>query len=172
MTEKKKRIFWDTCVFVYLLSKHNDSDKLDKQQICKSCLQNAIDGKIDIFISTLIIVEVNKTEDSSVPIPDEIKDKIREFFEQPFIQLVSADMARAIEARDLIWQYPWLKPTDALHLACAIHAKVDELFTYDGGGAKKGLLDLDSRIGNPLIRIRHPHFEAIQTEMLDEQATA
>ncbi len=168
MTEKRKRVFWDSCVFVYLLSKHKEAEKLEKQQICKSCLQNAIDKKVDIFISTMIIVEMNKTTDSSIPIPDEIKNKIKDFFEQPFIQLVSADMARAIEARDLIWKYSWLRPVDALHLACAIHAKADELFTYDGKGEKKGLLDIDGIEGNPPLKICHPHFEAIQSDMLKQ----
>jgi len=164
--DKKKRIFWDSCVFIYLLSKHVEQAKLERQDICKNCLQNAIDGKIEIFISTPVIVEVNKTTDSNVPIPDKIKTKIKDLFEQPFIQLVSADMARAIEARDLIWKYSWLKPIDALHLACAIHAKADEFFTYDGKGENKGLLNLDKLLGTPPIKICHPHFDAIQTDML------
>jgi predicted nucleic acid-binding protein len=157
-----KRVFWDSCVFIILLSKHKRVDMLEKQQICAACLQNAIDGKTEIFISTITIVEVNKTIDSSHPIPDEIKERIKNLIEQPFIKIVSADLARSIEARDLIWKYSWLSPTDSIHLACALYAKVDELFTYDGKGKEKGLLDLDGMIGTPLLKISPPHFEAIQ----------
>jgi predicted nucleic acid-binding protein len=160
---EKKRVFWDSCVFIILLSRHNKIDLLEKQKMCSACLQNAIDGIIDIFVSTITIVEVNKTIDSVNPIPDEIKEKIKNLIDQPFIKVVSADLARAIEARDLIWEYSWLSPTDAIHLACALHAKVDELFTYDGKGKQKGLLDLDGKTGIPSLRISHPHFEAIQT---------
>lgn len=163
-----KRAFWDSCVFITLLSIHKEKDKLEKQQVCKGCLQNAIDGKTDIFISTITIVEVNKTTESSIPIPDQVKDKIKNLIEQPFIKIVSADLARALEARNLIWQYSWLTPTDAIHLACSLHAKVDELFTYDGGGTQKGLLDLDGMVGTPPLKICHPHFEGIQGKMLDQ----
>lgn len=170
MTERT-RIFWDSCVFVYLLSIHKDDDenglrdKLAKQQVCKSCLQTAIDGKVDIFISTMTIVEVNKTAESTSPIPEPVKEKIKNLIDQPFVKVVSADLARAIEARNLIWTHSWLKPIDAMHLACALHAEVNELFTYDGRGKEKGLLDLNGIVGNPPLKICHPHFAGIQTKM-------
>ncbi len=163
-----RKIFWDSCVFVTLLSKHKEQEWKDKQQICKGCLQEAIDGKVEIFISTMTIVEVNKTKESANPVPQEIKQKIAQLIDQPFIKVVSADLARAKNARSYIWDHSWLKPVDAMHLACALHAEVDELFTYDGKGSQKGLLDLDELIGTPPLKIKFPHFEGTQTKLPEQ----
>ena len=115
-----RKVFWDSCVFITLLSKHNEQEWINKQQICKNCLQEAIDGKVEIYISTVTIVEVSKTKESTVPpIPDEVKEKITKLIDQPFINVISADLARAKEARARIWEYSWLKPQDAIHLVCA-----------------------------------------------------
>jgi len=161
------QIFWDSCVFITLLSIHKEQEWLDKQQICQNCLQEAIDRKVEIFISTMTIVEVNKTKESTIPIPKEVKDKITKLIDQPFVKVIPADLARAKEARIHIWEYSWLKPVDAMHLACALHAEVEELFTYDGKGSQKGLLDLDGLVGTPPLKIKHPHFEGTQTKMLE-----
>ncbi len=165
-----RQVFWDSCVFITLLSKPRDKESLDRQQVCSLCFQEAIEGNVEIFISTMTIVEVNRTSESTSPIPPEVRDKIKKALGQPFIKVVPADMARALEARTHIWDYSWLKPMDALHLACAIHAHVDEMFTYDGKGEKKGLLDLDSIVGTPPLKIRHPHFEGTQPELITSPA--
>ena len=164
-----KKVFWDSCVFITLLSKWKEREWIDKQQICKNCLQEAIDGKVEIYISTVTIVEVSKTHESNIPpIPDEIRENIIRLIDQPFIKVISADLARAKEARARIWEYSWLKPADAIHLACALHAKSDEIFTYDGKGTQKGLLDLNGLIGTPPLTIRHPYFEGNQPNMFPQ----
>jgi hypothetical protein len=109
-----KSFFWDSCVFVTLLSQHKEQEWKDKQEICKQCLQEAIDGKAEIFISSMTIVEVNKTKDTIIgrntsdgksSIPQDIRDKIKQLMNQPFVKVVSADFARANEAREHIWDY-------------------------------------------------------------------
>ena len=160
---EKQFIFWDSCVFIFLLSKHTDQTLVQKQEVCRNCLQEAIDGKVDIYVSTVSIVEINKTIESTSPIPKDVQDKIQKLISQPFVKVVSADLARAYEARSYIWQYSWLKPADAIHLACAIYANVTELFTYDGNGSNKGLLDLDGKLGTPPLKINNPHFNGIQS---------
>lgn len=160
-----KQVFWDSCVFITLLSKHKEQEWKAKQEICKNCLQEAIDGKTEIFISTMTIVEVNRFKETQTPVPQDVKDAITKLMGQPFVKVVQADLARAQEARNHIWKYSWLKPTDAMHLACALHAKVSELFTYDGKGDKKGLLDLNEQVGTPPLKIRHPYFEGTQKPM-------
>lgn len=165
-----RRLYWDTCVFVFLLSKHTEQDKKDKQVICKNCLQEAIDGKSEIYISTVSIVEINRTSETTYPIPSSVKETITNLVNQPFIKIVPADIARALEAREFIWQYSWLKTIDAIHLACALRAEVDELFTYDGNGSQKGLLDLNGLIGKPPLKISNPHIEGIQSRMIIPQS--
>jgi predicted nucleic acid-binding protein len=161
-----KKIFWDSCVFVTLLSKQKETGWLKRQEVCKSCMQQAINGDIEIYISTMTIVEVNKTTESTSPIPKSVQETITKLMNQPFIKVIPADLARAFEAREHIWEYSWLKPVDAMHLACALYAKVDEMFTYDGLGSQKGLLDLNELIGTPKLKIKHPHFDGIQTTLL------
>ena len=115
-----------------------------------------MDGKLEIFTSTLSIAEVAKTEETVGSIPDDVKDKTRTLFNEPYIQLVSVDLARAEEARELIWQHNWLKGPDAIQVACALHSQVERMHTYDGDGKKKGILDLDSKVGTPPLRIAKP----------------
>jgi predicted nucleic acid-binding protein len=158
MTVRKKRIFWDSNVFITLLSKLNSPERLKEQDICKRYLQSAIDGETEIFTSTLAVVEVSKTQESSPPVPDEIKAKIRNLFNEPYVKLISVDLARANEARELIWTHSWLKPPDAVHVACALYARVDELFSYDGG-KEKGILNLNNLVGTPPLTIVKPHYE-------------
>jgi hypothetical protein len=70
MTETKKdkkRVYWDSCVFIRLLSKTQDPKKLAEQEICKRFLQYAIEGGVDIVTSTVTIAEVVKTEDLILP---------------------------------------------------------------------------------------------------------
>lgn len=160
MTDSKKRIFWDSCVFVRLLSKTGDPKKLAEQEICKQCLQAAIDGKIEIVISTASIAEVVKTEDLvEPPVPEDVREKIRSLFNEPYIVPISADLVIAQDARNLIWSHSWLKAIDSIIVASAVYAKVDELFSYDGLGKEKGILDLDAKVGIPPLKIKKPHFE-------------
>jgi len=168
MTDAKKRICWDSGVFVRLLSKTSEPNKLAEQDICTKCLQEAIDGKTEIVISTVSIGEVVKTEEllNYYPVPIAIRDKIRSLFNEPFIVPVSADLVISQNARDLIWSHSWLKALDAIIIASAIYAKVDELFSYDGLGEKKGILDLDGLAGTPPLKIKKPHYEG-QLNLID-----
>jgi predicted nucleic acid-binding protein len=160
-----KKIYWDSCVFIALLSKHKEIEWLKQQEVCKSCMQQAINGDVEIYISTMTIVEVNKTTESTNPIPKSIQETITKLMGQPFIKVIPADLARAFEAREHVWGISWLKPVDAMHLACALYAKVDEVFTYDGLGSQKGLLDLNDLVGTPRLKIKRPHFDGIQTTL-------
>ena len=80
-------------------------------------------------------------------------------FDEPYITNISLDPARASEARDLRWGFPWLRTADAVHIASAIYAKVDVMHTYDGRRKGKGILSLNSAVGNPPLRISVPRYE-------------
>jgi predicted nucleic acid-binding protein len=160
MPEIKKRIFWDSC---RLLSKTYQPAKLAEHDICQLCFQSAIDGQVEIVTSTITIAEVVKTEELiEPPVPETIREQMRILFNEPYITLISVDLARVQEARELIWKNSWLRPIDAIQISCALYSKVDELFSYDGNGAKKGLLDLDGKLGTPLLKITKPHFQGVQ----------
>ncbi|MGH7949490.1 MAG: PIN domain-containing protein, partial [Candidatus Binataceae bacterium] len=62
------------------------------------------------------------------------------------------DRSVAEYARQLIWQYPALKPKDSIHVATAIKEKLPVLDSFDDG-----LLSLDGAIGTPPLPIGKPH---------------
>ena len=92
------------------------------------------------------------------PIPDDVKQKIVDLWSEPYIKIVPVDIARAEHARELVWQYSWLSNEDAIQIASALYARVDELHTYDGV-SKKGMLSLDQKLGNPPLRIVIPQYQ-------------
>lgn len=69
-----------------------------------------------------------------------------------FIRPINCDRQIAEAARNLIWQFPHLKPKDAIHVASAISQQVAELHSYDDH-----LLKLDGKIHN--LKICEPHFD-------------
>ena len=91
--------------------------------------------------------------------PQHIKDQVISMFDEPYITHILLDPARAAEARELRWEFPWLKTADAIHIASAIYAKVDMMHTYDGRRKGKGILSLDGTVGNPPLRINVPLYE-------------
>ena len=82
-------------------------------------------------------------ENVTKPIPENVRQVVRDIFEEPYVIPIMVDTARAVEARELRWDYPWLRTPDAIHIASAIYSKVDEMHTYDGQGNKRGILDLN-----------------------------
>lgn len=62
-------------------------------------------------------------------------------------------------AADIGNQFPSLLPGDCVHIATAIDARADVLFTYDGAGQRRrpgAMLRYDARIGTPPLRIMVP----------------
>ena len=76
---------------------------------------------------------------------------LHDFFQHEFIIIVSVDWFTATRARRLIYDYPALKPMDAIHLATAVKAKVFEMHTYDNS-----LLGISEKVGVPPLAIRQP----------------
>lgn len=139
------RRYWDSCAFLGYLN--NEPDKADK---CESVLQAAEEGKIDIVTSALTLTEVIKTKGGPA-IPRDQEQKIRDFFEHPWIIVREVDRFVAEQARELIWAHG-LKPYDAIHLATALNLKLAVMDTFDGDPIK-----LTGKIGSPRLVIAHPH---------------
>ena len=159
MPDKVKRIYWDSCAFIKCISNLSDNESIKARENCKRYLQDAMDGKVEIYTSAFTITEVRNIESNNVkPIPDDVKQKIVDLWSEPYIKIVPVDIARAEHARELVWQYSWLSNEDAIQIASALYARVDELHTYDGV-SKKGMLSLDQKLGNPPLRIVIPQYQ-------------
>lgn len=147
--------------WISLLSNLTGPQAMERRSNLERFLQEAMDGKAQLFVSAVTIVEVVRTESVGIPpsrIPADVRQKITDLFEEPYVTPIPLDPARASEARDLRWKYPWLRTMDAIELASAVYAKVDVMYTYDGSGAKRGLTSLDGLIGNPPLRIQVPNY--------------
>jgi len=108
----------------------------DRYPLCRSVIDAAVKGDVEIVVSGLCLVEVNK------PSKDIQRNQIVDYFENDYILIVPLDKAVAVRARDLMFaETPALKPPDASHLATALVSNADEFHTFD-----KDLLDLDGRL--------------------------
>ena len=115
-------------------------------------LQDAVKGELEIVTSAWTLAEVIKRP-GEPPLSAQVEQKIIDFFENEYIIVVNLDRRVAEEARAISRQYG-VKPKDAVHLATAAVAKLETFDTWDGG-----LIKLDSKVGNPPIRIGHPKWE-------------
>lgn len=161
MPDKLKRWYMGSDTWISLISDLQTPEAIDRRSTLEHFLQEAMDGTAQLFISTATIVEVVRTESIGLPpaqVPAEIRQKITDLFEEPYITPIPLDLARAAEARDLRWQHPWLRTIDSIELASALYAKVDVMYTYDGSGPKRGLISLDGLIGTPPMSIKVPKY--------------
>ena len=139
------RRYWDSNVFLEWFN--GEKGKIAQ---CEGILDAAEEGKVDIVTSTWTLTEVIKKKGEK-PIPRSTEQIIRDFFEQPYIVLREVDRAVAERARDLIWTHGLSGP-DAVHLATALKLGLSVMDTYDDK-----LIALDGKLGNPGLRIGHPH---------------
>ena len=139
------RRYWDSCAFLGWLS--NEQGKAEK---CETVLDAAESGTIEIVTSALTLTEVIKRKGDK-PIPKESEEKIREFFENPWIVVREVDRFIAEDARKLIWTHSGLSSPDSIHLATALSLKLSHLDTFDDK-----LIALNGKLGNPRLIIGHP----------------
>lgn len=107
--------------------------------MCRSVIDQAKKGKIEIVTSALSLAEVCKNRD----VKDGDPSKVASFFEHDYVLIASLDRVAGEKARELMMSGIFgLKPQDACHLAAAvISPNVVELHTFD-----KKLLDLDLKL--------------------------
>ena len=162
MQNRPRRIYWDSCVFIALISNLMTSQATDRRWHCQRFFDDAINGRITIVTSVITIAEVVRAEVEPGtpvnPVPPDIRKKIEDLFNEPYLQLVHVDPARTAAARDITWQFPQIKYPDSVHVACARYAQVDAMHTYDGDGKQTGLLSFNGRVGNPSLQIVVPQW--------------
>ena len=98
MPNKQQRLYWDACVFLALISDRSDAQSVARRETCSLIFDRALHGEVAILTSVLSIPEVLRPGDTD-PMPEEVKECVLRLFDQDCITLVSADLARAEEAR-------------------------------------------------------------------------
>jgi predicted nucleic acid-binding protein len=149
------RLYWDSSVFLRLLSRANNAQVAEQQRICATIWDRSIRGEIQIITSALAITEVLRPPRVAGPLPQDAEQKIHDLFEEPQLVVVTLDPALGFEARELSLKHQ-LSRDDAIHLASALRAKVDVFHTYDGTGMKPGLMGKSGTMGSPPLKIAVP----------------
>ena len=139
-----------------------DGSPEDRGAMCRPVLQAAEKGDVEIVVSSVALVEVIcKNKDASID-----DQKVRDYFDNDYILLVSADKDVCDLARQLMLAgHAGLRPADAIHVATACIANADELHTFD-----EKLLALDSGIDRKdgtRLRVRKPRLPAPPAPLLE-----
>lgn len=141
MASLPKRVYWDACAWIALIQKekiqHPGAAVEDREQMCRSVLEAAKQGKLEVVVSTFCLVEVCKVGTGNA-------DKLADFFETDYVLMVALDRFVAEHARKIMQAGHGLKPPDASHIATALISSVDEMHTFDAR-----LLALDGLLERP-----------------------
>jgi len=140
------RRYWDSSCFLGWLKEEED-----KVEECRGVISAAENGDIKIFTSAFTMVEVLFLNRNN-PIPQEDSERVRAFFENDYILLVTLDREIANVAQDLVWNYG-VPYRDAPHLASALQVAVEIVDTFDD----TLIQNFNNRIGTPPLRIGRPH---------------
>jgi predicted nucleic acid-binding protein len=140
--------YWDSVCCISLL--RGDAHRI---VACRSTIDGAEEGKIEIAVSTLTIAEVLHLK-GEPPLLAEQRSMIRAFFRRSIFLLVEVDRHIAEHAQSLYWDHG-IKPKDAIHVASALRVNAVYLDTFD-----EGLLSKSEAVGgSPAMIIQHPKYE-------------
>ena len=162
-----RRQYWDSTLFVSYLA----GTEVDRVEIIQGLLEQYERGGIEIIISTFAIAEVRSipVEGATTPPNDEGAvetveyhpehlQRVRNLFKSLELEIRVLTPRIAERAAEIGDTFPRLLPADCVHIATAIEAEADVLFTYDGVGQRRRPADMiryDQRIGDGL-RIMQP----------------
>ena len=125
-----RRVYWDACAWLGLLN--GESEKLAALQTVWGMASR---GEVEIWTSAFCLAEVYKAkcEGGAQSLGPEGDQQLDDLFDQDFVKVVQVDTDIGRLARRLLRSQAKLKkPSDAIHLATAVHWNLDQLHTYDG----------------------------------------
>ncbi len=104
-------------------------DEEGRADACQLVLDAAEEGKLEIVVSALTLVEVVKLR-GRPPIPSSVAETVRQFFRNRYFLVVDVDRFIAEHARHLFWEHG-IKAKDAVHVATPLSVGVPYLDTFD-----------------------------------------
>ena len=148
MIDRPAYRYFDSDVITRLLENRPEA------QIIESLADEAASGRWTLVISAITLLEVTRERNKPV---DPIKQaRVESFFESAYILVRNLDFLLAGSARRLIYDYLWLHPTDAAHLATAIDVGCDVFYTYDQDLIDKFDNERGLRVIRPDMAIEDP----------------
>lgn len=121
----KYKHYCDSCVLIGFLSQ-----EADKFEQCKSVLESAQLGKIELYTSAFTMAEVVKIKSDLDLDIEKQEEIINNLFANDWMRTVNFERETAEISRYIVRKYG-LKPFDSLHLATAIRMQVDYFDTTD-----------------------------------------
>jgi predicted nucleic acid-binding protein len=152
MADPPRLLYWDSCVFISLLSKY--PDRISTLEAIVDFIENG-DGKTKIVTSEMAKVEVAFVGDK--PLTPESEQAIDDFWaDDSVVELLEFHDQIAKLARHLVRESKSrgvhrMKPLDAIHLASAISFNVTEFHTYNLGDFVWYQGDVKFKICEPYI---------------------
>ena len=126
MAEPLLRRYWDSSVFLdWIKVEPGHADMCDK------IITDAQAGQCVILTSAVTLAEVTKRRRGPLAVEPETEAKITAFFRNDYIVVLPADRVVGEQARRLIWDFPFLKARDAIHIATAANAGAHVIEAYD-----------------------------------------
>jgi len=138
---KPDRVYWDACTWIAYINeecetpKSSDTEeKENRYAMCRSVLERAQNGQVEIVTSAFALAEVCKNEKAQ----NENLGKLQSFLDHEFILVVQLDKNIGIKAQQIqLSGLSGIKPPDAVHLASAQLANVTEFHSFDDRLLKK-----------------------------------
>jgi predicted nucleic acid-binding protein len=154
-TNEVERQYWDSCLFIDFIA-DKDPNGSQRSRTFKELVNIARAGQSVILLSNIVLAEVRPKKAKNGEHRELLEELLE--FSRPFVQFYAVSRSIALRAREVGGKHALSIP-DAIHIATALEAKADVLFTYDGlrsGKVNNGLLGLNLVVGNPLLRIEIP----------------
>ncbi|NLI00544.1 MAG: PIN domain nuclease [Chthonomonadales bacterium] len=156
---RRPRYHWDTCCFIALMNREDTTDEIVLLAL-RQTFHDMLFGEVEVTTSAMLI--------SELLIPDPDKATLERQLEAcPYFDMVdthqavhrlAADIRK--HCRDQGVAVP--KTPDAIHIASAILARVDEMWTTD-----KGLIGLAERGVITEVPIVRPHVTQLKLDLWD-----
>ncbi len=154
-TTNGERQYWDSNLFIdFLIDK--GAQPSQRSNTFLDLVAQARAGHSIILLSNIVLAEVRPKRARN----GQHRELLEELLEanRPFVQFYGVTRRIALRARDEGAKYSLSIP-DAIHLATALEAQANVMFTYDGlkkGTPVGGLLKLNGQVGSPPLRIEVP----------------
>lgn len=132
----RPRIYMDSCCLIEVAKGSDpanpEGDRAQDVWATQKLLEAAESGEVDVFMSTLAIVECRHSGDAS-QVAEETKRLFRSVLESgEIITLVEPEYFLVQRGRDLAWEHGInLGAIDAVHVASALEIDCDEFLTYE-----------------------------------------
>lgn len=156
-------------MFITFVTEQTTEEGRERVEKIKELLALHEQKKIELVVSTMAIVEFRPYQEGVLYDPEAAKI-VDGLFNSTDIDPYALTPGIAAMAREIGEKHPKLTPTDAIHIATAIVAKADVLFTFDGGGKRrrpKQMITNSGKIGTPPLKISEPYVDL--GPLVDEQ---